>query len=368
MRRGNRIDDFLADRIAAGDFPGASYLVGERSGVVAEGALGRSAVEPESHDATPQTLYDLASLSKPLATALLASHLQGKGVLRLEDPLSRHLPAWAPADARANVTLLDLLTHRSGLPAWLPFYIHAADRDRRVEWLLRRPLEAEPGRRVVYSDPGYILLGFALEHATGRPLDRLFAERVARPLNLDDATYRPLEPPASIPRARIAAGERGTARERDLAGPEGEGYNGWRTGIIWGTVHDQNAFTLGGVAGHAGLFGTARAVYRLAQECLWPGGRVMPPPAAALFRSSLTPGLEEERSVGFQLASTAGSSAGAALPPTAFGHTGFTGTSVWIDPVAGRIHVLLTNRLHPRFAPLDMNAVRRDFHAIAAAL
>jgi serine-type D-Ala-D-Ala carboxypeptidase len=368
MGRERRIESFLGDHIAAGSFPGAVYLVGERSGIVAEGALGQAVLEPERRAATLDTLYDLASLTKPLATALLAVHLHSEGVLRLEDALSRHLPSWRPADARAGLTLLDLLTHRSGLPAWIPLYVHASDRDHRVEWLLRRPMEAEPGSRVVYSDPGFTLLGFALERAGGLPLDRLFTDRVARRLGLDDVAYRPLDPPLSVPRSRIAATERGNARERVLAGPAGEGYNEWRTGMIWGTVHDQNALSLGGVAGHAGLFGTARAVYRLAGECLWPSGRVVAETGAAWFRASLTPGLEEERSVGFQLASTRGSSAGPGLPATAFGHSGFTGTSVWIDPAAGRIHVLLTNRIHPQFTPLDMNAIRREFHTIAATL
>jgi CubicO group peptidase (beta-lactamase class C family) len=361
-----KLTEFLQARIEAGDLPGASYLVAVEDTVLVEGVLGHAVLEPRRVEARRDTLYDLSSLTKPLATALLLAQLQSGGRLELDDELSRHLPSWrAPgSDERAATTLLDLLTHRAGLPAWKPLYAHAEDREGRVEWLLRVPLEYPPRRGVVYSDLGYILLGFALEEITGTPLDRLFADRVARPLGLEDLLYRP----DAVRGSRIAATETGNMRERELAGEEGRGYNGWRTGVIWGEVHDHNARTLGGVAGHAGLFGTARAVWTLARQFLDGGSPVVPSDQRALFRTGLTSGLGQDRAVGFQLASTPGCSAGDAFSARAFGHVGFTGTSLWIDPDAGRICVLLTNRVHPRFRPIDMNAVRREFHRIAATV
>jgi CubicO group peptidase (beta-lactamase class C family) len=336
--------------------------IGER--IVVEGAVGHAVVTPEVIPSGPDTLYDLASLTKPLVTALLALLLRREGRLRLDDRLSRHLPGWRSSDARAGITLLDLLVHRSGLPAWRPLYLHASDRQGRIAWLDRVPLDRRPGDEVAYSCPGYILLGMALEEAGGAPLDRMFRERVATPLGLSGAMYTP--PPAL--KRRTAATETGNLRERSLAGAAGAGYNEWRTDLIWGEVHDTNARTLGGVAGNAGLFGTARDVHRLVGECLGTGNGLLDDVDLALFRRSETAGLAEERSIGFQIAVTAGASAGEALASDSFGHTGYTGTSVWVDPGPGRIYVLLTNRLHPRYRAVDMNAIRRRFHAIAAGI
>ena len=211
------IERFLADRIAAGCFPGASYLVAARGRIIAEGALGWAVVEPRQIAARPETLYDLASLSKPLSTGLLAVLLQRDGLLSLEDPLARHLPEWHTSDERDGVTLMDLLTHRSGLPDWRPLYLHAHDREGRVDWLRRAPLAYAPRTKVIYSCLGYILAGFALEAAGGGTLERLFEERIARPLGVSDLQYRPSE----LERTRTAATEKGNRRERSLAGEQG---------------------------------------------------------------------------------------------------------------------------------------------------
>jgi CubicO group peptidase (beta-lactamase class C family) len=364
VTRGSAVGEYLRERIAGGDFPSASWLVAEGDRILEEGVLGDAVVAPRRIPASPATLYDLASLTKPLAAAPLAVRLADGRRMRLEDPLARHLPGWDGTDVRSGIRLLDLLTHRSGLPPWIPLYVHAEDRAGRVAWLSNVPLAYPPGTSVAYSDPGFILLGYALERAAGEPLDRLFAREIARPLGVADLRYRP---PASW-RPRIAATEEGNARERVLAGPEGAGYNRWRTGMIWGEVHDGNAHSMGGVAGHAGLFGTARAVHRLARQFLPGGSGIVPDEALDLFGRSLTPGLAEERSVGFQMATTRGCSAGEALSRGSFGHTGFTGTSVWIDPDRRRIYVLLTNRVHPRYREIDMNGIRREFHRLAAHL
>jgi CubicO group peptidase (beta-lactamase class C family) len=355
------LGDFLEAKVRAGMFPGASWLVADAGRVVAEGALGDAVTEPERIPAGLSTLYDLASLTKPLATALVAVRLQASGRLRLDDPVAAHLPEWRPGDSRDRLTLLDLLTHRSGLPAWDPLYLHARDIAGRIIRLAAIPLAHAPLMGVTYSCPNYILAGFALERAGGAPLVTLFREQVGAPLGVADLLF---SPPASL-RRRIAATETGNARERDLAGAAGADYNEWRSGVIWGETHDNNAHTLGDAAGNAGLFGTARAVHQLAREFL-PGGRLLGEGERALFGHNFTPGLQQDRAVGFQLATTIGCSAGPGLGPASFGHTGFTGTSLWIDPQARRIVVLLTNRVHPRFRDQDMNALRREFHTLAA--
>jgi CubicO group peptidase (beta-lactamase class C family) len=364
MRGADRLADYLRHHVEAGDFPGAVYLVAEDGRILADGALGLAVARPERIAATPDTIYDLASLTKPLAGALLAALLEAEGRLALDDPLGRHLPDWTAEGPASRVTLLDLLTHRSGLPAWRPLYLHASDRAGCIAWLREQPLERPPGAEVVYSDPGYILLGFALERAGGASLDLLFGRRVADPLGLTDLLFRP----DRALRGRTAATEAGNRKERLLAGPEGDRYNGWRTDVVWGEVHDLNARLLGGVSAHAGLFGTARAVFRVALEILGPGTGLLDSTRRALFASSLTRGMGADRPLGFRLAGDPRGAAGAGLSARSFGQDGFTGTSLFIDPDSRRIYILLTNRVHPEFREMDMNAVRRGFHEVAASL
>ncbi|HZN04085.1 MAG TPA: serine hydrolase domain-containing protein, partial [Candidatus Polarisedimenticolia bacterium] len=307
---------------------------------------------------------DLASLTKPLATALLAVRLQSAGRLRLEDRVDRHLPEWRPAEDGPPLTLLDLLTHRSGLPAWLPLYARAEDVTGRIGFVAGTAPAHPPLLGVTYSCPNYLLAGFAIERVAGAPLDRLFETLGTGPLGIEDLGYRP-HPGL---RDRIAPTETGNAHERALAGPLAAGYNGWRRDLIWGEVHDHNAWSLGGVAGNAGLFGTARAVWSLARVFLRGGPGLLGDEERALFGHDFTPGLNQARAVGFQLAATPGCSAGPALSPRSFGHTGFTGTSLWIDPDAERIAVLLTNRVHPVHRERDLHPLRREFNALARAL
>jgi CubicO group peptidase (beta-lactamase class C family) len=161
----------------------------------------------------------------------------------------------------------------------------------------------------------------------------------------------------------------GNAYEREMCGEMKAGdWANWREYLIWGEVHDGNAHFLGGAAGHAGLFSDARDTFRLAEQFVAESTRLLRPQTCALFRTLLTEGLEEARSVAWQLAATSGSTAGPSLPPDSFGHTGFTGTSCWIDQSAGRIFILLTNRTHTRSLPfVNINSVRRSFHTLAVA-
>ncbi len=358
------VDVFLNDRVKAGDFPGAVWLVAEDGRVLGEGAVGDAAREPQRRPASTGTLYDLASLTKPLATALLAVRMHATGRWDLENRLEAYLPDWRPQDARAGVTLLDLLTHRSGLPGWDPLYLHAADVRGRILRIATMPDAHPPLLQTEYSCLNYILLGFALERSGGAPLDQLFEAHIRAPLGGPEILYKP----GRALRERIAPTEMGNGHERHLAGASGDGYNAWRRELIWGEVHDNNAHTLDGVAGNAGLFGTARAVFAVASAFLSGGPGLLDEAERALFGHNFTPGLSQGRTVGFQRAGSAPSSAGAALPDAAFGHTGFTGTSLWIDPGSRRINILLTNRVHPKYRDLDMNKVRRDFHVLAADL
>src|SRR5258705_275228 len=259
------IETFLQREIDLGSFPSAVYAVGASSGIEREGALGHAVAVPLRIPATLDTIYDCASLTKPLVTTTLA--LQ-------ELALDQRIHGY---------TVRELLTHTSGLRAWMPLYAY----DDPIAALLAEGPEHERGTRVVYSDLNFVLLWSALGDYAAKARERIFA-----PLGLDDAMFNP--PPALRP--RIAATEWGQRYEGKLAGrtdlPK-------RDGLIWGTTHDGNSFHAGGTAGNAGLFATARAVFRLAQA--WAKAELLPRAMVDEATRNLTPGLEEARGLGWQL-------------------------------------------------------------------
>lgn len=357
------ISSFLAERIAAGDFPSAVYLVADWGSEVFTDALGNAVVEPRRIPATLDTIYDLASLTKPLVTGLLCSRRIELGEITLDSSVSHYLPEFDRTDKR-EITVRELLTHTSGLPAWRPLYILAeGERDRAAAVIANLDLEYVPGKRVVYSDLGFITLGLLLERMTGKPLAELAQDQIFQPLGLNHTFFNP----KMAMQTGIAACETGNAYERETSGEtDASKYQHWREGVIWGEVHDGNAHFLGGVAGHAGLFSTAKETLALANQFLAGRSALLTPPACELFRKNMTMGLEEARSIAWQLAETKDSAAGRDLPPDSFGHSGFTGTSCWVDPHRERIFVLLTNRTHARAIPFaNINSVRRQFHSLA---
>jgi len=360
--RAESIAGYLEECVAAGHFPGAVAVVRERGREVASVAAGDAVVVPERIPATVETVFDLASLTKQLVTALLFCQAMESGDIAMDTPVLSVLPEFDRDDKRA-MRFRDLLTHTSGLPKWAPLYATAREPERVLEAIASLNLAYVPGSRVVYSDPGFLALGFAIERIGGASLDRLFAGRIAAPLGLRTAGFCPDQ----ALRPRIAASETGNVYERELAGDAAATYRKWRTDVIWGEVHDGNAFFLGGVAGHAGLFGTAGEAALIAEQFL-PGSTLLSEPTTfAMVRENLTPGLEEHRSLGWILGSTPECSAGPAMPADAFGHTGFTGTSVWVDPQAERVVALMTNRTHPVYAAPPMTGIRRTVNALAAS-
>jgi CubicO group peptidase (beta-lactamase class C family) len=357
MTRTSAAKAFLEGQRAGGIFPGARYRIARGPEILEDGWLGCSVVEPETIAVAGDTIYDLASLTKPLVTGALAALLAARGVLSLQAPLRQLLPETSDSWV-GQAPLLDLLCHRSGLPAWIPIYLSASDRGGYLRTIAALPREYRAGARVTYSCLGYILMGLAIERVTGAPLDELARREIFDPLGLRDTRFLP---PGAW-KQRIAATERGNAREKELAGVAGRSFGGWRSHVLWGECHDLNAWTLGGVSGNAGLFSTASEVHAMALEFLNSGKGLYDRDTVQLLRTDQTPGLNENRSVGWQLALTPGCSAGPEMSPQAIGHTGFTGTSLWIDPTEGWILILLTNRVHPEYRPDDMNAVRRGFH------
>ena len=359
------INSLLAERVAAGDFPSAVYLVSQRGEPVFAGAVGNAVVEPQTIPATLDTIYDLASLTKPLVTGLLCARRIEAGELTLDSAVAHYLPEFDRTDKQA-ITIRELLTHCSGLPAWRPLYILAAgERDRAAGAIASLELECQPGSCVIYSDLGFIALGLLLERITGHPLAELAQAEIIQALGLTHTFFNP----EAAMQTGIAACETGNAYERETCATSESGdYANWREGLIWGEVHDGNAYFLGGAAGHAGLFSTTADTLTLARQFIAGQSELLKPETCELFRTNMTKGLQEARSLGWQLAETPLSTAGPDLPGDSFGHNGFTGTSCWIDPNSERVFLLLTNRTHARPFPFtNINSVRRRFHSLAAA-
>lgn len=356
------INALLAGRIEAGDFPSAVYIVAERGRARFADALGEAVREPEKHPATLATIYDLASLTKPLVTGMLLALLFERGRIELDKPVAAYLEEFDVDDKRA-VTVRHLLTHTSGLPAWQPLYL-STDGGRVLSHIAAQPLERPPGARVVYSDLGFITLGLLAQRVTNTQFAELARREIFDPLDLKRTFFNPAK---SIQTEVAACESGGNAYERGMCETRaGADKARWREATIWGEVHDGNAYFLGGSAGHAGLFSDAGETLQLALQFLPATTRLLKAETCRLFRTNMTEGLNEARSFAWQLAATPESTAGPRLPPEAFGHLGFTGTSCWLDPAAERVFILLTNRTHARPLPfVNINSTRRRFHTLA---
>ena len=369
----NEISKFLQERIEAGDFPSAVYLVAEKGEIVMQEALGYAVVEPERIEARLNTIYDLASLTKVLVTGLLAAKLIESGDFQLEGRVGIYLKEF-DTEGRRMITVSDLLTHTSHLPAWKPFYLLVHNPSDIISEIGETRLNFEQDA-VTYSDLNFLTLSALIEQIAGKSLEKVATERVFATVDLRDTFFNP---PRELCR-RIAASENGNEFEKQTCIEKGflsqnagnpvataPGSDPFRTDVIWGEVHDGNAHFMGGIAGHAGLFSTAAEVFKIAQQFLPNYSTLLKPETCELFRTNFTPGMNEHRSFAFQLATTPESTAGTKMSPESFGHLGFTGTSLWIDPVGERVFILLTNRTHNHPLPfVNINSVRRRFHDLA---
>ena len=350
------IEDLIDEGIRAGVFPGAVALVARGDMVGWQSAQGDAQMTPERRAAALNTIYDLASLTKVIATLPVALQAWHEGRLDLDAPVQSVLTAFT-GPHKERVTFRHLLAHTSGLPSWRALYLKAKSRDEVRDEICRTSLETDPGAKVEYSDLGILLLGFALEHITGRRIDELAGEVVIRKLGLHDTMYNP---PSSL-HARCAATEAGHGYEREKVGENGSKFP-WHGSVLRGQVHDGNAhYAMGGIAPHAGLFSTAWEVAIVARQWLRPGALV----GAAAVREALADqrhGAEGyPRGLGWVLHHRG--TFFDALGPRSFGHTGFTGTSMAIDPDEDLIVVLLTNRVHLGGGNTKIQEFRPRFHA-----
>ena len=316
-------------------FPGAYAIVGTHAGVVAEDSVGHLDWAP-SPVPNEHTLWDLASLTKVVGMTTGVMQLYEQGKVDLDAPLQRYIPEWQ-GPGKERVTVRMLITHTSGLPADEPYDRMTHDADSIAKLMFGTPLEAAPGARLRYSDIGAYMLGRLVERLSGESLDQYLLNHVFTPLGMNETMYRP---PASL-KARIAPTE----------------IDSVRGGKVWGVVHDERAYYLGGVSAHAGLFSSAHDLARFARMYLnggvLDGVRILQPETIALFtRRQL-----QDRALGWQKPDGS-NSAGHRMSERAFGHTGFTGTSIWIDPEQDVFVILLSNRVNPTRANNKIGRVR----------
>jgi len=334
---GTTLDSILAVAVREHAAPGASLAVGRYGRLVHLRGYGRLDTAVASAPVDTNTIYDMASLTKVIATTTAAMILEEQGLLDLDRTVASYLPAFNAPD-KAGITMRMVMTHRGGLEAFAALYKTFSGREQYLEQINQRPLKSVPGTQTVYSDWDMILTQLVIEKITGTPLDRFVDDKIFRPLGMTSTMFTP----DSSLKVRIAPTEIDTARG----------------GLVWGKVHDENAYAMGGIAGHAGLFSTARDLSVFAQMLLNGGAydSVRIVKAATIARWTAPQGRGSSRALGWDTPSP-NSSAGRYFSQRSFGHTGFTGTSIWIDPTRDLFVILLTNRVDPtretsRYVPL----------------
>lgn len=313
--------------------PAVAYLIAKEENVLSEFVGGYSLITPRKIVARRGTLFDVASLTKPLVTSLIALKAFSEGKLDLFMPVD---------GCKGSFTVIDLLRHESGLPAWYPLY-KFKDREEVEDFLLNKIERKKPKEEALYSCLGYILLGFILEKNLGDTLDKLFVKLIREPLGLtkNDASFNP----DLSEKEKIAGTEMNGEFEKEMAEKEGATPPAIPEEGLWGVVHDGNARFLGGVAGNAGLFATLRGVFGLL-KCYLKSSSFLDKKVLELCYKRGEAKNGEERSAAFKISSTEGWSLGKVLKKGSLAHEGFTGTFLYIDE-EGQIMVMLSNRIHP---------------------
>jgi CubicO group peptidase (beta-lactamase class C family) len=343
------VDRLMQEAVRDSVFPGAQLMVVRGNAMILNRCYGRLTYDPASRAVDDSTMYDLASLTKVVATTPAVMKLCDDGELDLDAAAAELLPQFA-AGAKRGVTVRLLLLHRAGFPPFRKLWDLATTPAAALDSALMTPLVARPGDTTIYSDLGMIALGRIVQCAARLPLDAYVREEFFMPLGMRSTLFNP---PGSL-RGRVAPTEDDTL---------------WRRTLVRGSVHDENAYLLGGVSGHAGLFSTASDLARYAAMLLnggvYAGVEYL---SAGTIREFLGARAEgQERWLGWDMKSAAGSSAGSLFSRSSFGHTGFTGTSLWIDPDRRLAVILLSNRVYPtrannriiRFRPLLHDAIVR---------
>jgi len=339
------LKNFLQTSISDSAFPGCAISVGYRNHLILNEAFGRFTYDPQSTPDQPNSIFDLASVTKVVVTTTIAMILYDQGRLNLDWPVQYVIPEFM-GEGREQVTIRNLLTHTSGLPGWVKFYETMQGKERIVQEICQTALIYQPGTKSIYSDLGMILMQKILETIAQKPLNLLFEEYVASPLGMGQTFYNP-EPKYL----------------NEIVPTE---ISEFHHKLVHGFVHDENTFVMGGVSGHAGLFSTAEDLALFCQMYLNGGiykfKRILQPETIKLFtsRQNLVEG--STRAIGWDTRSEEHSMAGKYMSMQAFGHSGFTGTTVWIDPANDVFVVLLTNRVYPTRENQSIRRVRPQVH------
>ena len=338
------IDSIIVRAINDSAFPGAVVLVSQNGEVIYEKGFGHFTYDESSSQVSSTTIYDLASLTKVIATTTAAMICIDRDLFKIDDPVYKYIPEFSE-NSKEIITIENLLLHNSGLPAWKKFYNKNLDADSIIKNIYQTKPEYPAGTKTVYSDLGIIVLGKLIETVTEKKLDQFCNEEIFIPLNMN-STY--FNPPDSV-KYKI---------------PPTEIDKHWRKKLIQGEVHDETSSLLGGVAGHAGLFSTAEDLSKLCRLLLdegkFNGKLFIKPGTVELFTKRNSS--QSTRALGWDTKSATRSSAGNKFSKISFGHTGFTGTSIWIDPERKLFVVFLTNRVYPSRENKKIINVRPKLH------
>ncbi|MBL1213844.1 MAG: beta-lactamase family protein [Ignavibacteriae bacterium] len=341
-----KVDSLFAAAIEDSVFPGAVALVGYKGEKVFEKAYGKFTYSPDAKVMTTDAIFDLASVTKVIGTTSAAMILVDEGKLNLDEKVAAYLPEFGN-NGKENVTIRNILLHNTGLPAFKRYYLTMQTGEQLINDIMNCELDNPPGAKYVYSDLGMITLQKVIERITGKGIDKFLSEKLFKPLGMNDSYYAP--PDEVI--------ERCVPTELD---------DYWRHELVKGKVHDENAYMLGGVAGHAGLFSTAddisKVIFTLLNDGKYNGEQIFDP---ELIKNWTTKQSEQStRGIGWDTIDLEGySSAGHKLSKNSFGHTGFTGTSVWADKDEDLFIILLTNRVYPTRKNRKISQFRPVFHS-----
>ena len=338
------VDSIIYNGITEKAFPGAALLINLDGKTIYKKGFGKFTYESDSPDVKPSTIYDLASLTKVIATTTAAMICIDRKYFTLDDKVEKFIPDFKAND-KENITIRNLLLHNSGLPAWEKFYDKNLTKDQILSDIYSSKLEYKTGSKTVYSDLGMIVLGKVIEKVTNSSLDKFCKKEIFEPLGMNDTYFNP---PDSV--------------KYKIPPTENDTY--WRNRLIKGEVHDETASLLGGVSGHAGLFSNvedlAKFLLLILNKGFYKNKRIINSETVELFTKRQSQ--ESSRALGWDTKSETGSSAGNLFGTISFGHTGFTGTSIWVDPDRNLFVVFLTNRVYPSREKNKLLSIRPKLH------
>ena len=340
----SEVEKVIAKAINDKAFPGAVVLIWKDNKTRYEKAYGNFTYEKDSKKVTTNTIYDLASLTKVVATTTATMICYDRKLFSLDDKVVKYIPEFG-VNGKENITIKNLLLHNTGLPAWKKFYERDLKYDEVLDEIYSSELEYETGSKMVYSDLGIITLGKIIEKVCGKPLDVFCNEEIFIPLKMETTFYNPEN-----------------AIKKFCAPTEIDNY--WRNKTLQGEVHDETSAMLNGIAGHAGLFSVASDIAKLMAVLMndgkLDGKQFIDKNTIKLFTTKYSD--QSSRALGWDTKSETGSSAGDFFSPNSFGHTGFTGTSIWVDPERNLFVVFLTNRVYPTRDNPKIQKVRPELH------